>query len=385
MAAMLAAAREHAFDILLVGYVSRWQRNLRRTLELLEDVLHPAGVAVYFCDEEILSSSERHWDQLVDEAKDAERYSRRLARRIREGYASKPAKQADPGGHPPFGFRRNEAKLIEPDPERVETVRRMFGLSSVGVPDRQVSELVGVPLFTVRGVLTSPLYVGLLRDGSKAHWQPVISAELWDAVTSMRAKRATNAGRPASPRRPYALDMLYCSACGKRLTGDTGFYRHHDACEGFQAATPEWPPKWKGRRDGKAYRRELFEEAVGVLLDRVSVNAAVVARVVATWCRRTTSQMSPHSEGLSRSGPRQQVECSRTATTTRACSARWSAWTVRRSRRASLASVKAYQRIGRSRTCKRSATPGDLRLGSQAGQWSRARCSSGWKPQDSVS
>jgi DNA invertase Pin-like site-specific DNA recombinase len=280
MAAMLAAAREHSFDVLLVGYVSRWQRNLRRTLELLEDVLHPAGVAVYFCDEEILSSCDRHWDQLVDEAKDAERYSRRLSRRIREGYASKRTKQADPGGHPPFGFRRNEAKLIEPDPERVEIVRRMFELSALGTPDRKVSEFCGVPLFTVRGVLTSPLYVGRLRDGSVAHWPPIITADIWDAVVATRARRATNAGRPASPRRPYALDMLFCSGCGKRLTGDTGFYRHHDACEGFQASTPEWPPKWKGRRDGKAYRRELFEEAVGVLLDRVSVNAAIVARVV---------------------------------------------------------------------------------------------------------
>ena len=74
--------------------------------------------------------------------------------------------------------------------------------------------------------------------------------------------------------------MLYCSTCGKRLTGDTGFCRHHDACEGFRASTPEWPAAWKGRRDGKAYRRELFEDAIGVLLDRVSVNAAVVARVV---------------------------------------------------------------------------------------------------------
>lgn len=72
------------FDV--VGYVSRWQRNLRRTAGILEDTLHPAGVAVYFCDEEILSSCERHWDQLVDEAKNAERYSRRLSRRIREGY-----------------------------------------------------------------------------------------------------------------------------------------------------------------------------------------------------------------------------------------------------------------------------------------------------------
>ncbi len=116
MVDMLGSAQRGEFDVLLVGYVSRWQRNLRRTLELLEDTLHPAGVPVYFCDEEILSSSERHWDQLVDEAKDAERYSRRLSRRIKEGYASKLAKERDPGGRPPFGFRRNAAKLLEPDP-----------------------------------------------------------------------------------------------------------------------------------------------------------------------------------------------------------------------------------------------------------------------------
>ncbi len=62
MAAMLGSAQRGEFDVLLVGYVSRWQRNLRRTLELLEDTLHPAGVPVYFCDEEILTSSERHWE-----------------------------------------------------------------------------------------------------------------------------------------------------------------------------------------------------------------------------------------------------------------------------------------------------------------------------------
>ena len=74
MAAMLDAAATGAFDVLLVGYVSRWQRNLRQTLNLLEDVLHPAGVAVWFADEQILSSCERDWDQLVAEATDAERY-----------------------------------------------------------------------------------------------------------------------------------------------------------------------------------------------------------------------------------------------------------------------------------------------------------------------
>ena len=135
MVDMLGSAQRGEFDVLLVGYVSRWQRNLRRTLELLEDKLHAVGVPVYFCDEEILSSSDRDWDQLVGEAQDAERYSRRLSRRIREGYASKRAKQRDPGGRPPYGFRRNAGKLLEPDPERAPMVRRIYDLAAAGLPD----------------------------------------------------------------------------------------------------------------------------------------------------------------------------------------------------------------------------------------------------------
>jgi hypothetical protein len=36
MADMLAAATAGSFDFLLTGYFDRWQRNLRRTLELVE-------------------------------------------------------------------------------------------------------------------------------------------------------------------------------------------------------------------------------------------------------------------------------------------------------------------------------------------------------------
>ncbi|MGC8635299.1 MAG: recombinase family protein [Candidatus Limnocylindrales bacterium] len=249
MTAMLDAARRGEFDVLLVGYVSRWQRNLRQTLNLLEDALHPAGVAVYFADEEILSTCERHWDQLVEEAKDAERYSRRLSRRISEGYASKRATQRDPGGHPPYGFRRNEAKLLEPDPDRLTTVRRAFALSAAGETDPKVAAAVDLPLFTVRGVLTSPLCVGRLRDGSAAHWPPVVDEATWDRVQAARARRATNSGRSADPRRPYALSRLYCAACGTRLTGDAGYHRHRQVCAAFVAARPpQGPPRPRSLR-----------------------------------------------------------------------------------------------------------------------------------------
>ncbi len=65
MTEMLAEARAGAFDLLLAGYSDRWQRNLRRTLELLEDGLHPAGVALVMCDRRILSSDPHDWDELI--------------------------------------------------------------------------------------------------------------------------------------------------------------------------------------------------------------------------------------------------------------------------------------------------------------------------------
>lgn len=85
MAEMLAEARAGGFDLVLAGYSDRWQRTLRRTLELLEDGLHPAGVALVMCDRRILSSDPHDWDELVAEAAGAERYSRRLSERITDG------------------------------------------------------------------------------------------------------------------------------------------------------------------------------------------------------------------------------------------------------------------------------------------------------------
>ena len=86
---MLEAARQGRFDLLLVAYQSRFLRNVKQTLIAIEDELHPAGVAVFFIDERNLSSDPDDWHGIVEEATDAERYSRRMAKRQREGHAAK--------------------------------------------------------------------------------------------------------------------------------------------------------------------------------------------------------------------------------------------------------------------------------------------------------
>jgi DNA invertase Pin-like site-specific DNA recombinase len=287
MRSMIDAARSGAFDILVVGYVARWQRNLRQTLNLLEEDLHPAGVAVYFCDEELLSSNQRHWDQLVDEAKAAESWLRKHRRRVKEGLANKLATKNDPGGHPPFGFRRNAAKLIEPDPSMQDTVARIFTLCADGATDREIAVQIEMSLFTVRGILTSPLYVGRLRNGAKANWGPIVAEDLWERAQAVRARRATNTGRPAAPKRPYALSMLRCASCGRRIRGDTGYYRHREPCVEFLAAKPDLPPqRGRNRADGSGYKREWYESAIGELLRWVSLRADTLAQVVASVVSR---------------------------------------------------------------------------------------------------
>jgi hypothetical protein len=208
------------------------------------------------------------------------------------GACSELAKERDPGGRPPYGFRSNAAKLLEPEPERLPTVRRVFELAAAGLPDRDAAAAVELPLFTVRGILTSPLYVGRLRDGEPARWAPLVPGGHWETTQAARARRATNTSRPADPRRPYALDMLHCAACGKRLTGDTGYYRHREPCPPFIAARSEH--HGRGRTLGHACRRELYEQIIEDLLAEASVGASAIASVVAEVNRSPSTP--DHSE-----------------------------------------------------------------------------------------
>ena len=286
MRAAIDAARAGAFDVLVVAYVDRWQRNLRQTLNVLEDELHPVGVAVYFCDEELLSSSERNWDQLVDLAKAAESWLRRHRRRVQEGLAAKLASKRDPGGRPPYGFRRNAAKLIEVDPERIDTAKGAFTLALNGRTDREIAARLVLPLFTVRGILTSPLYVGRLRDGGPANWAPVVDVTTWNAVAQVRAARSRRTpGRPET-RRTYLLPMLECHGCGRRLVGDKDRYRHLDACQTFTAAAPQPERPVRGqhaRIPGQSYDRDAFESLVPLVLERVRLGAADIAATVTLY------------------------------------------------------------------------------------------------------
>lgn len=264
-AAMMAAAGAE-YDVLVVGYVSRFARDLRTAVNARHE-LHAAGAAILFADERILTSDDEAWDSWAREAVEAESYSRKLGRRIREGYAAKRRRLGEPGGRPPFGWRRaGRPPQLVGDEGRLGRCRAAYDLAAAGHPDREVARRVELPLDTVRGILTNPIYIGQLRDGTPASVDPVVDVATWNEVQRLRAARATRGGR-AETQRVYALPMLRCAGCGRRLIGDTGRYRHLEACDAFRAARRRSAFRNRlVRTAGTSYPRELYEDAIGAAL-----------------------------------------------------------------------------------------------------------------------
>ena len=231
MTEMLAEARAGAFDLLLAGYSDRWQRNLRRTLELLEDGLHPAGVALVMCDRRILSSDPHDWDELVAEAAGAERYSRRLGERIKDGYAAKFDRRDDPGGHAGLGFRRlpDPPHTLEIDPDRMPIAVGLFERYALGnVSATGLEAETGLAATRIRMILMNPLYNGWIRrhrgpteTRRPAPWRfdPPVSDDLWARVEEVRRARTQGGGPRHRGRLDLLAGLLECT-CGRRIRSD---------------------------------------------------------------------------------------------------------------------------------------------------------------------
>lgn len=281
MADMLAAARAGAFDVLLTGYFDRWQRNLRRTLELIEDHLHPSGVAWVMCDRRLLSSDPRDWDQMVTEAHEAERYSRRLSERISDGYAAKFRTHADPGGWAPLGFVRTPREhVLAIDPDAIDMVRRIFERYAVGTLSIEaVAREFGLNDRRVNEMLKNPVYNGWVRrkgEYAPAPWRdnPPISDALWERVAQLRSDRARHGGGPASGGPDLLRGLLYC-VCGQRIRTDgtmgtppraRKLHPHHEQC-------PEW-----GRQ--ASYSASVYEPWVVGQVTGVRIDESTTERII---------------------------------------------------------------------------------------------------------
>jgi DNA invertase Pin-like site-specific DNA recombinase len=232
MSAMLDAARARAFDVLLTGYFDRWQRNLRRTIEIVEDVLHPNAISWVMCDRRLVSTDLRDWDQMIAEAHESQRYSYRLGEKIADGYSAKFVSRSDQGGRAGLGFRRaGPDHLLEVDRPAIQQAIDLFERYAHGDVSLEIlADGSGMTEGAVTAILSNPLYNGWMTrhrkrgalDRLPAPWRddPPVSDALWDRVEKVRARRRSLHGGPwkADPA-DMLRGLLFCT-CGVRIKSD---------------------------------------------------------------------------------------------------------------------------------------------------------------------
>ena len=248
MRQLIGDVQSESFDVLVCGYFDRWQRNLRKTLEIVEDVLHPHGVAWVMADRRLISGNPQDWQQMQAEALDAQNYSDDLREKVRDGYRAKLDIRHDQGGgHVPVGFTRDpKSKLVLPDPEAMPLSVRAWELSAQGWTDGAIADELGLTLWTVRKILRSTLFRGFVRPAIPTNFAAPIAPDVADRALAHRATRTRITTRPRV-RRTYPLTgggPLVCGTCKEPIKGDTKtrrngdkvrIYRHKDgdACSGW--------------------------------------------------------------------------------------------------------------------------------------------------------
>ncbi len=287
MTEMLAEARAGAFDLLLAGYSDRWQRNLRRTLELLEDGLHPAGVALVMCDRRILSSDPHDWDELISRGGRRGEVQpppvgadhRRLRRQVRP-----PRRPGWPRGpRLPAPARAAAHARGRPRPPSAIAVGLFERYALGNVSAKDLAEETGLAESRIRMILMNPLYNGWVRRHRRtdresrkpAPWRanPPVSDELWARVEEVRRVKTQGGGTHRWDRVDLLAGLLSC-ACGRRLKSDGTFAdgRH-------RKLHPRHATRGASRR-GTATRRgrsRSSRRSAGIELDDDTIGAVVAA------------------------------------------------------------------------------------------------------------
>ena len=362
-AEMLAGAGED-WEVLVVGYVSRFARDLRTAVNARHD-LHARGAVILFADERVLSSDEDEWERWAREAVEAEAYSRRLAKRIREGYAAKRRRLGVPGGNrAPLGTVR-DGRTITVDEASMAIVRRVYELAAGGRTDREVGAATGLALKHVAEILTNPFYIGRLWSGEPSALGALVDPATWEHVQGLRARYSRrHRGRSRSASTASAASWPAPPAAA----GSSGTW----------AATATRTPARRSARPPRAgysatggrstracgasrTRSTLYEDAIGQALEHVAVSARLKADAVPRRCGPSrgggTSWPRPGSGG-SASGPR----CSSPETATSAASRRrWHASTSRPRRRSTPVTDAHRGRGARLARVASGAVGGDVR------------------------
>ncbi|HHS96678.1 MAG TPA: recombinase family protein [Chloroflexi bacterium] len=261
--ALLQAAEEGAFDVVLVHELSRLSRSVFDTFNIFNK-LGRYGIGFASVKEPQFDLSTPHGRMFLGIITNINQYyldmlklhtKKSKRQRVRQGLYN--------ASIPPYGYRHTGDSRTPPEivEEEAKVVRLAFEAYASGrYSYRKIAEMLNSQGYrtrsgrrfskdTIADMLRNPFYVGkvVYKEGLRGQdagevydglHEPIISEALWNAVEKVR-RRQQHASRRFQPQiRPYLLSQLaHCRACGRRLRAQgakTGsYYREMSYARGF--------------------------------------------------------------------------------------------------------------------------------------------------------
>ena len=245
---MIADAKSGAFQYIVVYMFDRFARNRRDSI-LYKEMLKENGIKVISALEPIAEDEGGEFYEMFLEW-NAEKYSKRLSKRVRDGIDTSIANGHFCGGTVIFGYKLvNEPipgksnkfiKKVVIDEEEAKIIRLVFDYYKNGYTKKEIAQMLNEQGYRVRGkkivgktfdkYIVNPKYTGEFTFGGRVcnnMYPQIIDKETFNAVQEKLAKNRYTLGGQETARIPYLLTgKLFCGHCGTGMVADSGKDRH---------------------------------------------------------------------------------------------------------------------------------------------------------------
>ena len=308
---MIADAKSGAFQYIVVYMFDRFARNRRDSI-MYKEMLKEEGIKVLSALEPIAEDEGGEFYEMFLEW-NAEKYSKRLSKRVRDGLDISAANGSYCGGTLIYGYKlENEPipgkpnkfyKKVVINEEDAELVRLAFNYYNKGYTKKQIADMLNEQGYRIKGKLlkgksfdkwlTNQKYTGTFTFGGREcsnMYPPIIDKETFNAVQERLAKNRYTLGGKETARVPYLLTgKLFCGHCGTEMVADggtskTGEQHHYYICKKRRSG------KCDKKRENKDNLELYVTSCVKDFLSNPENAETAVNDVLAYYDKRTDEQ-----------------------------------------------------------------------------------------------
>lgn len=256
---MIADASSGAFKYIIVYMFDRFARNRRDSVMYKEMLKDKFGIRVISALEPIAEDEGGEFYEMFLDW-NAEKYSKRLSKRVRDGLDTSVANGTFCGGRLIYGYKidnepiegklNKSIKRVKINEEEAKIIKYVFEEYGKGITKKDIADQLNKQgyrlngkLFTCKSFdrwLLNKKYTGEFSFGGRDcnnTYPQIIEKSLFEQVQKILNKNKYVAGGIATAKVPYLLTgKLFCGHCGTEMvsdggTGKMGKKHHYYACK----------------------------------------------------------------------------------------------------------------------------------------------------------